>query len=1268
MKKLLLTFTITLLFATAFSQVAINTDGSQPDSSAMLDVKSSTKGLLIPRMTTTQRDSITSPAQGLMVYNTDDSTFYYYKNSSWVKIGHGASGWNKTGNYIYTLNDSVGIGTSSPGAPLEVHGRISQTGTGRSVFLGEDAGKNDDLSEKDNVFVGYYAGNANTTGDYNTANGSFTLCNNTTGFQNTATGARALSSNTTGFQNTATGASALSSNTTGYHNTANGTYSLFNNTTGSCNTATGYHTLSDNTTGTDNTANGYYALSNNTTGSNNTAIGKFAILSNTTGSDNTANGNEALFSNTTGSKNTASGSYALFNNTTGSDNSVLGSYAFYNNKTGFNNVIFGNSALTYDSCGSNNIAIGYQSGYYNFSGSGNIFLGYKAGYNETGSNKLYIDNSDTTAPLIGGDFSTDQVDINGTIKITGGSPGTGKILSSDASGNASWVDGTTVNGGGWTVSGNYIYNTSDSVGIGTSTPHAPLEVHGRISQTGTGNSVFLGENAGENDNLNYNGNVFIGTQAGYLNTSGYGNTATGRNALRANTTGCYNVALGVDALTSSTNAWNNTAIGSGALQFNTTGRYNVANGSGALYNNVTGYNNVAVGLDALDSTNANNNTAVGYMAGYSNKTGTNNIFLGYEAGYYETGSNKLYIDNSNTSTPLIGGDFSADRVDINGTIKITGGSPGDGKILKSDASGNASWVDGVTINGGGWTVNSNYIYNTSDSVGIGTSTPHAPLEVHGRISQTGTGKSVFLGEDAGKSDDLNDNRNVFIGYKTGFSNTEGNSNIAIGRSSLYNNNSGDANISIGEFSLYTNLTGFDNIAIGISSLHDNTGNHNLALGYRTLHDNTSGHYNIAVGSYALDSVTGNNNTAFGFMAGGRNKNGNNNVFLGYQAGYNETGSDKLYIANSNTSNPLIYGEFDNNILKFNGKVGINTTPSDYQLEVSGSTNISKLGGTSYGVYGELNSTVKGDYAIYGNGMQSDGVNGDGYGRNHTLGGVKGYNFWGNPYTFAVSGFSYLDYNRSGGTFGSNNSGNDWGCLAYKNSGGTVYGGYFTSSTTGTGKNSGVKINNGIGAYGELFGADIHGDVYGAFIEGQNYALYTNGNVYKNGLDVHLQKDDKGNNEILYTNVSTDATVQTTGYATISNGKGQIVFDKAFTAIVSDKSPIIVTATPTGESKGVYITNVTKEGFTITENENGKSNITVSYIAIGKRKGYENPSLDREVVSAGYAQKVKQGLHNDNDTRTNGKGLYYENGRLTIGRHPLTLPQPGKPAMENEHQY
>jgi len=65
------------------AQVAINTDGSDPLSSAILDVKSTVKGMLLPRMTTSQRNAIPSPAVGLFIYNTDDKVLQAYTTSGW---------------------------------------------------------------------------------------------------------------------------------------------------------------------------------------------------------------------------------------------------------------------------------------------------------------------------------------------------------------------------------------------------------------------------------------------------------------------------------------------------------------------------------------------------------------------------------------------------------------------------------------------------------------------------------------------------------------------------------------------------------------------------------------------------------------------------------------------------------------------------------------------------------------------------------------------------------------------------------------------------------------------------------------------------------------------------------------------------------------------------------------------------------------------------------------------------------------------------------
>jgi uncharacterized protein (TIGR02145 family) len=78
-----------------FAQVGINTDGSSPQASAMLDIKSTEKGFLVPRMTASQREGIGSPVSGLLVYQTDaESGFYYYSGSAWAFIGRsdGSSG------------------------------------------------------------------------------------------------------------------------------------------------------------------------------------------------------------------------------------------------------------------------------------------------------------------------------------------------------------------------------------------------------------------------------------------------------------------------------------------------------------------------------------------------------------------------------------------------------------------------------------------------------------------------------------------------------------------------------------------------------------------------------------------------------------------------------------------------------------------------------------------------------------------------------------------------------------------------------------------------------------------------------------------------------------------------------------------------------------------------------------------------------------------------------------------------------------------------
>ena len=109
MKQIFTLLAAVLLTATTYAQVGVGT--TTPDASSALDITSTTKGLLIPRMTETQRDAISSPATGLMIYQTDGTVgFYYYNGSSWVEVAATSKTYSvntfyaELGGYVIEVN------------------------------------------------------------------------------------------------------------------------------------------------------------------------------------------------------------------------------------------------------------------------------------------------------------------------------------------------------------------------------------------------------------------------------------------------------------------------------------------------------------------------------------------------------------------------------------------------------------------------------------------------------------------------------------------------------------------------------------------------------------------------------------------------------------------------------------------------------------------------------------------------------------------------------------------------------------------------------------------------------------------------------------------------------------------------------------------------------------------------------------------------------------------------------------------------------------
>ena len=475
-----------LLFTTSIQaqSFAINTDGSTANSSALLDVKSTSKGILIPRLSKTDKNSIATPATGLLIFqNAPDSIgFHYYDGSKWLWLA--AS--NTTDTIAWKVNGNTGtnsatsfIGTRD-NVPLSFRqnnkwlGRLDATN--KNYFIGAGSGVNStgnnnvaigdsvayNSKASSTVILGDHAGyNINNlsagyravvigdyAGDSSVANLS-TIVGSLAGRKNITAGSIFL------------GSSAGENNTTGY-NCFVGTNSGFKNTTGTYNTFIG-NAAGSNNNANNNTAIGVSALIGNAASDNNTAVGAFALYQNSSKA-NTAIGAYALstLQSITSQYNVAVGDSAAFNLALGANNVVMGAWAFKDHTNGSRNTAIGNFALGESTDGNDNTALGESSlvntnsnfntgigknaGATNFSGTNNTFLGAFA---DAGSTSL------TNATAIG--FRS-RVDINNAMVL-------GSIIG---------VNGATA---------------STNVGIGTTAPLTSLDVRGGIRTIYSGTNI-----------------------------------------------------------------------------------------------------------------------------------------------------------------------------------------------------------------------------------------------------------------------------------------------------------------------------------------------------------------------------------------------------------------------------------------------------------------------------------------------------------------------------------------------------------------------------------------------------------------------------------------------------------------------------------------------------------------------------------------------------------------------------------------------------------
>lgn len=562
---------------------------------------------------------------------------------------------------------------------------------------------------------------------------------------------------------------------------------------------------------------------------------------------------------------------------TGTNNIGIGPSALSLLDSGSFNIAIGRNVLNDITSNTGNVAIGDQA----MSSTGTqlfqnaIAIGYRAGIDNGGSANIFIgENTGQTSSTTGG--------------ITGSSH---VVIGKDAGRDLTTAEESILIG---RSSGDGITTGGKNIAIGSF-------ALGRTAAIITGtNNIAIGENSmGYAPNgLSGNHNIAMGSRAGYQITSGVGNVFLGYEAGRSLTSSNHSILVGFESgskTTGTISGADNIGIGRGVFSGNTT--------------NLIGNNNIAMGFQSVQAaTSADKTVALGFRAGWSISSGDYNTFIGGYAGQnIATNSHNIAIGQKS------GYRFLSDN-----------------NIFLGQSAGRVSFGSS----------------GTGNNIGIGTS-------ALGRTTAAITGNNnIAIGEQAMgyAPNGLSGTHNIAMGFQAGYQVTGGIGNVFLGYQAGEVALAGGYHVAIG-FQAGNNLSGSsDNIAIGREALSSTTSAGNLAINNIAIGDNAlamgaaqlTGDFNVAIGGNigaagGLTAFSGRGNIFIGQAAGNSFREGDYNIIMGFSNAGNYSGfsnviafgrnsadsnttSQRLFIdTTDNGTDALVYGEFDNDILRVGGE-------------------------------------------------------------------------------------------------------------------------------------------------------------------------------------------------------------------------------------------------------------------------------------------------------------------------------------------------------------
>jgi hypothetical protein len=622
---------------------------------------------------------------------------------------------------------------------------------------------------------------------------------------------------------------------------------------------------------------GYRAGYNSTNGDDNTFIGNYAGFRNQNQGQNTYIGNYAGYDNES-AQNTMigvnSGKYS-----TGDRNTYIGFEAGLGNNTykneGQKNTFIGFQAGGTVRTGDENIYIGDEAGKNNDDGSKNIMIGAKAG-NESSTNKsIFIGSTDDSETSVGknttGDYNifigtdTGLNNVQGEENIFMGSHA-GKY---NTTGNASILIGDDAGLNNTTGDRNIMIGKLAGRDNSTGTQNIIIGSEaGKVSGSDKSNNILIGAQSGLYNNVD--NSIFIGQEAGKMNSNGIGNILVGKNAGKNFTQSHNNIMIGSNSGANfnrlTDNKGDNIFIGAESGKQNQSGTENIIIGSEVFENSTQGSGVIAIGyragrnagvLEENVEGQTYNNVLIGYNAASEGDIKLNNIVIGAETA--KNVNNPRTFENNS----FLGADsgknanLSTNSIVLGSANKI--GTGGDGNIISGQNAGNnlgnpfpytlttiqeiSNGALSVIVNNSLALVNTYFeegdkilienssrtIYHITEIASLLPDSTATPPESRTKVVFTSkfspstitdtlvVGSSVYslakISDNVGQADDSRYSANTLMGTSTALNLTKGSKNVALGPNAMYRNTIGKYNNILGTNAGY-NLRSDNNTCFG----------------------------------------------------------------------------------------------------------------------------------------------------------------------------------------------------------------------------------------------------------------------------------------------------------------------------------------------------------------------------------------------------------------------------------------------------------------------